>query len=308
MQKRSSRPPRTEEDPAGGRAAVFDPPAFEEGFDFFPSDLRATQTPSQKASCLHYHDDLEIGYCADGAGVFLVDGMVLPYQSPCASILCRDQLHIAQSSPSRPAKWVFVNFRTAAFFGERPELLRLLAERPEAGEHCLVTAEEPELLARVRDLIGELRDKRPRYRECARYLLAAVLIENARRGAPAGTREQRPDRWALRDISPAIDYISRHYREPVTAQALARACSVSPATLRRKFQAALGMSPLEYLHKVRITAAISMLALGGRSVLEIGSEAGYESPSSFSRQFRRFTGASPLEYRARGSCSMPREQ
>ena len=53
---------------------------------------------------------------------------------------------------------------------------------------------------------------------------------------------------------------------------------------------------MEYLHKVRLTAACSLLQTGELPVLEAALAVGYNSLSSFHRQFRRIYGCSPTEY------------
>lgn len=276
--------------------AVFDPPPFGGGVPYFPSDLTVTQSPSSfKAAYLHYHDDLEIGYCYSGSGVFLINDLVIPYQGPCASIIYKDLLHIAQSSPSQPSKWVFLNLDTVSFFEHDAGMLRCICPVPNFGKNYIITTRFPALLQHVHDFIEELREGKPHYMECARYLLLTALLEHARLNG--FVQEDRSRQWPLRDISAAISYISNHYSEKITVGFLAQLCNMSAASLRRKFQTALNLSPLEYLHKVRITTAISMLALNSQSILEIGSQVGYNSPSSFNRQFLKITGKSPMKYR-----------
>lgn len=46
---------------------------------------------------LHHHDALEVGYCREGAGIFIIDGEVLPFSAPCATVLYPGQLHKACS-------------------------------------------------------------------------------------------------------------------------------------------------------------------------------------------------------------------
>ena len=36
---------------------------------------------------LHHHDALEVGYCREGAGIFIIDGEVLPFSAPCATVI-----------------------------------------------------------------------------------------------------------------------------------------------------------------------------------------------------------------------------
>lgn len=276
--------------------AIYDPPRFENGLPYWPSDVTATQSPpSAEISFLHYHDDLEFGYCYSGSGVFIIDGLVIPYQSPCASIIYQKELHIARSNPAQPSEWVFLNLDTRAFFGGNPEMLNCICTAPNFGRAHIVTPESPVLLQYVYNFIEELRNKKKNYMECAKYLLLAALIEHGRQNR--SPEIERPRQWLYQDIAAAITYISSHYDRSVSVEFLAKLCCMSTASLRRKFRLALNVSPLDYLHQVRIGNAISMLALDNFSIMEIGGRVGYNSPSSFNRQFLKITGKTPSEYR-----------
>ena len=72
---------------------------------------------------------------------------------------------------------------------------------------------------------------------------------------------------------------------------------MSPASFRRKFKEAMGITPLDYIHAVRIERACGMLRTGNLSILEISLAVGFESISSFNRQFMTIMGVSPNQYR-----------
>lgn len=276
--------------------AIYDPPPFEEGLPYYPGDVASTQSPpSSEVSFLHYHDDLEIGYCYSGSGVFIVNGLVIPYQSPCASIIYKNEMHIARSNPAQPSNWVFLNIDTRAFFSGNAEMLGCICPAPDFGKAHIVTSESPELLQDVFRLIGELREKKSNYMQCARAFLLAIVIEHGRQNRLPGA--ERPRQWMYQDIAAAITYIASHYDQPISVESLASLCCMSTASLRRKFRLALNVSPLDYLHQVRIGNAISMLTLDNLSIMEIGNRVGYRSLSSFNRQFLKITGKTPTKYR-----------
>lgn len=276
--------------------AIYDPPKFEEGIPYFPSDVTTMQSPSSSGiNFLHYHDDLEIGYCYRGAGVFIVNDLIIPYQSPCASIIYKNLLHIAQSSSTQPSEWIFLNIDTNAFFQGKSEMLNCICPVPNFGQAYIVTADSPVLLQHIHEFIEELRNKKPNYLECAKYILLSALIEHGRQNK--FVEENRAKHWLLQDIAAAISYISNHYNQQITVEFLAKLCNMSTASLRRKFKMALNLSPLDYLHQVRIGTAVSMLTLENKSILEICNKVGYNSSSSFNRQFLKITGKSPMKYR-----------
>jgi transcriptional regulator GlxA family with amidase domain len=61
------------------------------------------------------------------------------------------------------------------------------------------------------------------------------------------------------------------------------------------------MSPLEYVHTMRLEEAKHLLETGDASVEAIANEVGYEDASFFGRLFRRKVGITPAQYRRRFS-------
>lgn len=70
-------------------------------------------------------------------------------------------------------------------------------------------------------------------------------------------------------------------------------------TFKRRFTQATGMSPLEYIHTLRLEEAKQMLESGDESVEAIANEVGYQDASFFSRLFRRRVVLTPAQYRRR---------
>ena len=130
--------------------AIYDPPNFDKGIPYFPTDTTKTQSPSSSGiNYLHYHDDLEIGYCYSGSGIFIVNDLIIPYQSPCACIIYKNLLHIAQSSSSQPSEWVFLNIDTNAFFNEDSEMIGCICPVPNFGQSYIITPDSPVLLQHI---------------------------------------------------------------------------------------------------------------------------------------------------------------
>jgi transcriptional regulator GlxA family with amidase domain len=74
---------------------------------------------------------------------------------------------------------------------------------------------------------------------------------------------------------------------------------MSQRSLNRRFRAATGMAPLDYVHRLRIERAKRLLEASSLAVEEVTARVGYEDARSFSRLFRSLVGLSPREYRSR---------
>ncbi|MBR2520730.1 MAG: AraC family transcriptional regulator [Oscillospiraceae bacterium] len=98
----------------------------------------------------------------------------------------------------------------------------------------------------------------------------------------------------MRCLLTSDKYIKEHPGEPVTADALARACGYSLQHYCMIFRAFTGLTPAEYVRRVRLREASSAM-ICGKSVTMAAMDAGFESDSGFSRAFRKEYGASPRE-------------
>jgi transcriptional regulator GlxA family with amidase domain len=68
-------------------------------------------------------------------------------------------------------------------------------------------------------------------------------------------------------------------------------------TFARRFSAATGYHPLDYVQELRIEIAKKLLATETTNVDEISVTVGYEDPTSFRRLFKRKAGLTPAVYR-----------
>ena len=82
-------------------------------------------------------------------------------------------------------------------------------------------------------------------------------------------------------------------------KALVQLSGLAERSFKRRFQQAIGMPPLEYVHTVRLEEAKHMLEAGSESIEAIVNEVGYEDPGFFSRLFRRSVNLTPAQYRKR---------
>lgn len=92
-------------------------------------------------------------------------------------------------------------------------------------------------------------------------------------------------------------WIAENYActNPVTRMA-ARA-RLKPRTFARRFRAATGQQPMDYVHTIRVEEAKQLLETSDISVEDVAYAVGYEDPTSFRRLFKRKAGLTPAAYR-----------
>ena len=91
----------------------------------------------------------------------------------------------------------------------------------------------------------------------------------------------------------AVVHIRRHFKEDLSAEALAARMGVSYSYFSRSFGRVVGKSFKEYLNLTRVNYAEQLLLTTGKSVTEIAAECGYNNVSYFISVYRRMKGTTP---------------
>ncbi|MTI63879.1 helix-turn-helix domain-containing protein [Methylophaga sp.] len=100
-------------------------------------------------------------------------------------------------------------------------------------------------------------------------------------------------------IARCQSWIAEHYDEPNPVNNMIRLSGLAERTFKRRFQQATGMSPLEYVHAMRLEEAKQMLESGDESFEAIANQVGYEDAGYFGRLFKRKVRLTPTAYRKR---------
>lgn len=70
-------------------------------------------------------------------------------------------------------------------------------------------------------------------------------------------------------------------------------------SFKRRFKQATGMTPMDYVHTLRLEEAKQILESGDAPIDEVAEQVGYADPSFFRALFRRRVGLTPSHYRRR---------
>ena len=98
-------------------------------------------------------------------------------------------------------------------------------------------------------------------------------------------------------IADSQAWIAENYTRTHPVAQMTRRSGLKARTFARRFLAATGYRPMDYVHAVRVEAAKNLLETDAASVEEIGALVGYEDPASFRRLFKRNAGLTAAAYR-----------
>lgn len=132
--------------------------------------------------------------------------------------------------------------------------------------------------------------------------LLEVLLVEAIRQAPAGDGAAEPGLLTgLGDpqLAKALNAMHGDMRRPWTVERAARVAGLSRSAFAERFTAVVGLSPMDYLLRLRMALAKDRLRFGGTRLAEVAEACGYRSVSAFSTAFRRVVGIAPGAFASR---------
>lgn len=132
--------------------------------------------------------------------------------------------------------------------------------------------------------------RKDRFRDldlCA--LLYRLLIEVGR-----AIENKSADKISL---SKSIRYINEFYNTQIKISHLAKIENVCMTTYNLHFKRQLGITPTQYITKLRIDSAVELLESSDHTVQEISELCGFVDANFFTRTFKKAKGVSPTAYR-----------
>lgn len=98
-------------------------------------------------------------------------------------------------------------------------------------------------------------------------------------------------------IQNIVDYLDKHFTEPLSLQDLGNKFHISPSYLSHIFKAEIGLPLMKYLMYRRIGEAQSLLMNTSLPINAIGEQLGFHDTAHFSRMFKKYIGTTCSEYR-----------
>lgn len=98
-------------------------------------------------------------------------------------------------------------------------------------------------------------------------------------------------------VAKAMDYLAKHYDEPISAAHLAKRSGLSAPRFARMAKRIFGLTPSQLITKTRVAAAADLLRDTAQSIAEIALACGFCDHSAFTRAYHSATGQTPREFR-----------
>ena len=103
--------------------------------------------------------------------------------------------------------------------------------------------------------------------------------------------------WLELPLGRVIGHMSQNYKEPLDNNQLARTAGMSERTFERQFKQHYGISPHQFLKRLRVRMSCRSLVYSDAPISVIALDHGFSDQSHFTHEFREQIGNTPSEYR-----------
>lgn len=222
----------------------------------------------------------ELLYVEQGSLHSITDGKKLLLQEGELVVYGSNQWHMQYADVGESPRCVRI------FFDARVDLLPLLSRKWTASEE-------------VKHLLYQLLQEQDEEQLFAAQIMGALLNQLVLlllRQAVQGCGEKNEIGGEQKIIHRTLVYICGHVWEELSVPFVARHVNMSPSYLTALFQKHLGISPGEYIRRVKLQESKRLIRENKLNFTQIAELLQYSTVHQFSRQFKEKFGMTPSDY------------
>ena len=209
------------------------------------------------------------------------------------------ELHEVMDLP--PKGSVFVQFSSSILENNRD---LVSASRFFSSFHVISAKKEPDMAHKLKELIYELKDiydKNPYFSEtkcklCI-YRMLLLIGEYVMQEKKDSLSSSHYSEASWEYVRSACNYIADHSAEDISQSHVSKVIGLSPYYFSKLFKEYTQMSFPEYISRIRVQNAVTLLSDNHLSVTECAFMSGFQSTTTFNKVFRELTGCTPREFR-----------
>jgi AraC-like DNA-binding protein len=280
---------------------------FSWSFDpLFPVDVRFYTYNNRKYLRLNRHDYFELMYVLQGRMAFQIQRQRFDVGAGDLIVIGSMSFHRPIGYGSPPTKAVVLGFLPDAVLGKvnsEEDVEYLMPFLAQDADFPHLVAAKTGIPAKVLDLIerinAELPAKSVRKRLNAKTYLKMILVILGNHYADYRVKlsQFRRKEENIKRLRPLLDFLEKHFAEPITVGKGASMVHMSKSRFIRFFRNVTGQGFITYLNHLRIARAEWLLAATDMPIADLCQEVGFCDQSYFGMIFRRSLGVTPGRYR-----------
>lgn len=232
----------------------------------------------------HFHDGIEIICVTEGNIMLAADDCRHTVKEGEIAVILPNRIHYYEwDGQSKCTGEIMILGKY--FLADHPEIYGQTPQKPILPLSDI----HPDIPYTLRALLNGSGEELSVQNAYAQLLLCRLLPELRLTSVPHASEED-----TLRRL---IEYLSVHFREPLTLPAVADALIIDKYRLSRIFSNNLNTHFNDYINRMRVEYAAAQLKTTRKSVTEVAFGSGFDSLCTFQRAFRKTFRTSPGAYR-----------
>jgi AraC-like DNA-binding protein len=254
------------------------------------------------------HENYEMVYMKKGYAVFEISGQNVELGPNDIVIIKPMQYHKFIVKSENGCEFIVLNFtfenRIDGEFSQKPmeDFLNFVSSRETGPYITLKVSPRNEIVVLMNRILKE-RESSELGSEFLNYLLILELFVLLSRALKMewenSIKSKSPKLKELIGIS--VNYIQTNFERDISLGNIAKFVFLSPSYFTRAFKDETGMSPINYLLKVRIERAKELLAGTSTKISDIALNVGFSNQQRFNEMFKKYAKITPLQYRKQHS-------
>ncbi len=250
------------------------------------------------------HDHFEMVYVKKGEGVFEVSGQPVPIGANDILIIKPNQMHKLTVKSEAGCQFIVLRFKFEGRFNHEYSEVSLedflnFVRGKESGSYIALKVNQKNEIINLLNKIVKEKATVEIGSDFLSYLLILELFvhlsrvlkmewENSIKGESPKLKEL---------IRIAVEFIYNNFEREISVQDIANYVFLSTGYFTRAFKEETGISPINYLRKVRIDRALELLVETDLKVGEIALNVGFTNQQRFNEVFKKHLKTTPLQYR-----------
>jgi AraC-like DNA-binding protein len=250
------------------------------------------------------HENYEMVYMKKGFAVFEISGQKVELGPNDIVIIKPLQYHKFSVKSENGCEFIVLNFTFEnKINGEHSQIpmedfLNFVSSKETGPYITLKVSPKNEIVVLLNRILKERESSEPGS-EFLNYLLIMELFVLLSRALKMewenSIKSKSPKLKELIGIS--INFIHNNFERDISLGDIAKFVFLSPSYFTRAFKEETGMSPINYLLKVRIERAKELLEDTGLKISDIALSVGFSNQQRFNEMFKKYAGLTPLQYR-----------
>lgn len=239
----------------------------------------------------HHHVEYEWIYILKGKINYWCNGTCVEASAGDFYYIQPGQSH-REESITGDVEFIYLTFYYLNLKGQANYLIPY----PGIPEEQVIRNVDKEFKNLFNEIYNEAQEKRPGSKEIIEALLL-YMTWLIRRKLNIKYRSADGVDGKVDIVNRAIEFVKVNCCENITLPDIAAECCISKDYLSHIFKNITGISPMQYLLRVRVDEAKVLLTTTSKPIGNISESLGFEDQAYFSRTFRRVVGKSPAAFR-----------